>query len=105
MCIRDRYNDYTIVDDVQAKKSILKSLADYFEGKKKLIKLANSSLENNISFALNNFNIRHNNKSGANSDDFINNITDDELLKLYDEIYFLMLIAFRLIEIEVFKKI
>lgn len=94
-----QYNDYTIVNDINEKKAILKYLADYFEGIKPKIKQYNSSLEKNISFALNNFNIRHNNKTGKNANNFIKNISDIDLIKLYDELYFIMLIAFRLIEL------
>lgn len=99
-----QYNDYSIVEDVDAKKSILKSLADYFEGHKKEIKAFNSDLENNISFALNNFNIRHNNITGAKANEFIKNINDKELIVLYDKTYFLMLIAFRLIALKEFEE-
>ena len=99
-----QYNDYSIVEDVDAKKSILKSLADYFEGHKKEIKAFNSDLENNISFALNNFNIRHNNITGAKANEFIKNINDKELIVLYDKTYFLMLIAFGLIALKEFEE-
>ncbi len=99
-----QYNDYSIVENKEAKKAILKSLADYFEGHKKEIKTYNSNLENNISFALNNFNIRHNNITGAKANEFIKNICDKELIVLYDKTYFLMLIAFRIIALKDFEE-
>ena len=58
----------------------------------------------NISFALNNFNIRHNNITGAKANEFIKNINDKELIVLYDKTYFLMLIAFRLIALKEFEE-
>lgn len=90
-----QYNNYSIVNDLDAKKSILIAMADYFEGNK--FKIKNNDLEKNISFALNNFNIRHNNKKGKNENEFIKKISDDDLINLYDEIYFMLLISFRLI--------
>lgn len=90
-----QYNNYSIVNDLDAKKSILISMADYFEGNK--FKIKNNDLEKNISFALNNFNIRHNNKIGKNENEFIKKISDDDLINLYDETYFMLLISFRLI--------
>lgn len=99
-----QYNDYSIVEDKIAKKAILKSLADYFEGHKKEIKAFNSDLENNISFALNNFNIRHNNITGSKANEFMSSVTDKELIMLYDKTYFLMLIAFRLIALKDFEE-
>ncbi|MDO5564969.1 MAG: hypothetical protein Q4F88_07055, partial [Eubacteriales bacterium] len=99
-----QYNDYRIVYDKDAKKDLLKSLADYFEGHKKQIKSFNSDLENNISFALNNFNIRHNNTTGAKANEFVKSISDKELITLYDKTYFLMIIAFRLIALKDFEK-
>ena len=90
-----QYNNYSIVNDLDAKKSILISMADYFEGNK--FKIKNNDLEKNISFALNNFNIRHNNKIGKNENKFIKKISDDDLINLYDETYFMLLISFRLI--------
>ena len=99
-----QYNDYTIVNDIEAKRTILKHLADYFEQQKEEIKKCNTILENNISFALNNFNIRHNNIAGKNENDFMKNINESEAIKLYDKVYFLMLIAFRLIALKEFEK-
>lgn len=99
-----QYNDYSIVEDREAKKAILKSLADYFEGHRKEIKDSNPDLENDISFALNNFDIRHNNITGCNANSFMKNISEKEIIQLYDKTYFLILIAFRLIEVKDFKK-
>lgn len=99
-----QYNDYTIVNDKEAKRTILKHLADYFEQQKEEIKKYNTSLEKNISFALNNFNIRHNNIAGNNQNDFMRNITESETIKLYDKVYFLMLIAFRIAALKDFEK-
>ena len=99
-----QYNDYTIVNDIEAKRTILKHLADYFEQQKEEIKKCNTILENNINFALNNFNIRHNNIAGKNENDFMKNINESEAIKLYDKVYFLMLIAFRLIALKEFEK-
>ena len=98
-----QYNDYRIVKDREAKKAILKSLADYFEGHRKEIKDSNSDLENNISFALNNFDIRHNNITGRYENSFMKNISEKEVIELYDKTYFLMLIAFRLIALKNFE--
>ncbi len=99
-----QYNDYSIVNNVKAKQNILKNLSDYFEGHKKEITSFNSTLANNISFAINNFNIRHNNVKGKNANDFIKTIKDTDLIILYDKTYFLMLIAFRLLALKEFEQ-
>ncbi|MBP3708083.1 MAG: hypothetical protein J6J36_05700 [Clostridia bacterium] len=94
-----KYNDFRIEKDVEAKKDILKKLADYFEGKKNEIKGVNNSLYNDISFALNSFNIRHNNKEGKNAKEYIKNASNDELIELYDCTYEMLLMSFRLVEL------
>lgn len=93
------YNDFRIENDLSAKKDILNSLGQYIEPFRKKIKSANSSLEDYIFFCLNKLHIRHNNKSGKDKINYVSTMKKKELIKWYDKVYDLILIAIRLIEI------
>lgn len=93
------YNDFKIANNLKAKKDILLSLGHYIEPKRKEIKNKNSSLEDYIFLCLNKLNIRHNNKCGKEKNEYVKNMTDDELINWYDKLYDLILIAIRLLEL------
>ena len=61
-------------------------------------------LKNDISFMLNNFDIRHNNRSGKNAKEYIANIPDDELEIWYDKAYQLMISVINLADCQQIKK-
>lgn len=94
-----QYNDFRIVNNLNAKREILLSLGQYIEPLRKDIKNKNSELEDYIFFCLNKLHIRHNNKSGKKSNEYVAIMKDEELIKWYDKVYNLILIAIRLIEL------
>jgi len=94
-----KYNDFRISRDVEAKRDILRKMASYFEPHKSDIEKLNSDLADNISMALNTLNIRHNNLSGKYKIEYTSKLKDKEFIKLYDDLYNWMLVAFRMIEI------
>ena len=76
--------------DLDKKRKILASLGGYVEPTLKSRVLQNSGykqLESDIGFVLNNFNIRHNNKTGAKAQDYIISCSDKELEGWYDKAY------------------
>ena len=100
------YIDFRIEHDINAKKDILNNLGQYIEPLRKKIKEANSSLEDNIFYFLNNLNIRHNNISGKAKIDYVANMSEEQMINWYDKIYNLILIAIRLIEMpKTFKEL
>lgn len=88
------YNHYLLKGDIIRKKSILKALADCFEGKKKQIKSINNSLASEIGCLLNKLNIRHNNVEGEKAEEFTQQLSSEELEEWYDDTYQLLLLAF-----------
>lgn len=68
------YSHYSHKDDIVSKRNILKQLANYVEPKLKKQK------DSNIGFALNNWNVRHNNDNELN-------VTDEQLNEMYDKLY------------------
>ena len=93
------YIDFRIEKDLDAKKEILNNFAQYLEPLRKDIKSANSSLENYIFLCFNNLHIRHNNKIGSKTKDYVTSMGEEELLFWYDKVYNLILIAIRLINL------
>lgn len=87
------YNHYRLKGDIEQKRKILLSFADWFEPVRKEVKSVNSVLESNIGYMLNKMNIRHNNKVGRNASEYVANITPVELEEWYDETYQLLLLA------------
>lgn len=91
-----RYNHRQLAGDVAKKKAILKTLGDYLEGRKKEITQINKSLYDNITGALNNLNIRHNNINPDNKGNYkkvVADMTAEELVNHYDDLYQLILLA------------
>ena len=78
------YNHYSNKGNIAQKKMILKTLGDYIEPK---IKGDKGKLSDTISFLLNNFDIRHNNRAGSNLRNYIVEMTDEDLECWYDKTY------------------
>lgn len=91
-----RYNHRQLAGDIPKKKAILKNMGDHLEGRKIEINSINSSLYNNITGALNNLNIRHNNTNPANKSYYHKAVAEmpvEELEQHYDDLYQLFLLA------------
>lgn len=75
------YLDIQNQDNIQFKKHALKAIADYLEPhKKEFEKLQMCGLYDTFAFAVNNMNIRHNNKSQIN-------LNNSECKEVYDKIF------------------
>lgn len=91
-----RYNHRQLAGDIAKKKAILKTLGDNLEGRKKEISNINSTLYKNITGALNNLNIRHNNTNPENKSYYhraVAEMPQKELEAHYDDLYQLILLA------------
>lgn len=95
-----KYNHRTLQGDIDTKKAILLRLGSELEPKRKQLHDLNSKLEDNLFFALNNLNLRHNNRSkkDKNYKEYVAKMRKDRLEKWYDEVYQMMLLAFLLID-------
>lgn len=95
-----QYNHRNLKGDIETKKTILLSLGSELEPKRKELQSLNKQLSNDIFFALNNLNLRHNNKSkdDKNYKEFVANMPDDILEKWYDELYQMILLAFLILD-------
>lgn len=91
-----KYNDTRIKDNIKEKSVILFNIYKYYEGEKKKIKQNNSKLCNLIDNIYNNSNIRHNNEKGYKENINFTKLEREEILKLYDELYFLIIYALRI---------
>lgn len=95
------YNHHSMKGNMENKKETLLKLANLLEGKRKQLKSINSSLEDDIFYAFNNLNLRHNNKDKTYKEKYKKHIAempDTELEKWYDEVYQMCLLAFLEIE-------
>lgn len=101
------YNHFAMKGHIAEKKQILLSIGNYIEPflrDRKLNIPEYGKLKNDISFMLNNFDIRHNNRSGKNAKEYIANIPDDELEIWYDKAYQLMISVINLADCQQIKK-
>ncbi|MPM78845.1 hypothetical protein SDC9_125860 [bioreactor metagenome] len=87
------YNHYKLKGDLNQKQKILISLGNYIEPilKDRAVKAKYADLFSDVSFLLNNFNIRHNNKAGKNAKEFIITAPDATLELWYDRAYNMIL--------------
>lgn len=97
------YNHHSM--DLNGKKEILLKLANILEPKRKTLKETNKNLENDVFYLLNNFNIRHNNidKGSNNYKRFVEEMSENELVEVYDLLYQMILLAFMELEYDVQK--
>lgn len=92
-----RLYEYNAIDNknnLEKKKEILFYLATITEPITKTYKKKAGDiydLYHILDFALNNFHIRHNNKTGTKKKAYIASLTDEELIKIYDKVYDLIL--------------
>ena len=103
-----RYNHFMLKGDLQTKKEILLALGAELEPKRQQLRETDSVLESDIFFMLNNFNIRHNNKTA--DDKYYRQVVADmdnsTLEHWYDELYQMMLLAYlRLDQVDRSKKV
>ena len=88
--------EYNAIDNRQnaeKKRSILLYLADYTEPITKGYNRAGDigNLYKVLDFALNNCDVRHNNKEGSKKNNFVSELTDEQLVEVYDRIFDLFL--------------
>lgn len=91
------YNHYSMQGQLEAKKTILLQLASILEGKRKELKKADKTLEQDLFYIFNNLNIRHNNTNPEDTGkykSYVAQMPTDELEKWYDETYQMCLLAF-----------
>ena len=84
------YNHFVLKGDLDSKREILVNLGRYLEPllvSRKLQKAGYKQIESDMSFLLNCFHIRHNNKEGSHAQEYIQNISDLDLERWYDKIY------------------
>lgn len=94
------YDHHSMRGNIREKKAIILQLAGVIEGQRKKIHQTNPSLEDDLFFAFNNFNLRHNNCDPVSKKfkPTIAAMDKKELEKWYDETYQMCLLA--LMEIE-----
>jgi len=97
------YNHNGIQGNLEKKKRLLAVIGQYVEPltQKSGLKNEQPGLVGDVTFCLNNLDIRHNNKDGNNAKPFLETISKDSLEELYDGAYRSMLL---LIEIEAHKE-
>lgn len=84
------YNHFALKGDLDGKREILVNLGRYLEPllvSRKLQKNGYKQIESDMSFLLNCFHIRHNNKEGSHAQEYIQKINDPDLENWYDKVY------------------
>ncbi len=97
------YIDFRNENDLEVKKNILYSIAEYLEPLKD--KIPNDDLKNTLFKLFNNVNIRHNNKKGKKKNELAASLTNEEQIEWYDRTFSLALTAIRLLEFKEDKAI
>lgn len=95
------YNHHSMKGNLENKKDTILKLANLLEGKRKQLKSINPSLEDDLFYAFNNLNLRHNNKDKDYKEKYkkyIAYMPDIDLEQWYDEVYQMCLLAFLEIE-------
>lgn len=94
------YNHHSMKGNLENKKDTILKLANLLEGKRKQLKSINPSLEDDLFYAFNNLNLRHNNKDKdyKKYKQYIADMPDNDLEQWYDEVYQMCLLAFLEIE-------
>lgn len=94
-----RYNHFTLKGDLKAKKNILLELGNDFESYRKSLSTYRSDLVSETAELLNNMHIRHNNRTKPNDgsnpsfNQYVCDMSDEELEGWYDEIYQMLLLC------------
>lgn len=87
------YSHHSLKNDLNGKKEILLKFANFIESKKAEAKGSCEKLLDNINYAMNTFNIRHNNidKTSKSYQEAFAKLSDKEQEELYDDTYQLCL--------------
>lgn len=91
------YNHYSLKGDIEEKRKILEKFALKLEPRQREIQELNPTLKNDVFYAFNNLNIRHNNLDKSDIGNFnekFSKFTNNETEKLYDYVYNYCLEAF-----------
>lgn len=91
------YNHYSLKGSIEEKRKILEKFALKLEPRQSEIQELNPTLKNDIFYAFNNLNIRHNNLDKSDTGNFnekFSKFTNNETEKLYDYVYNYCLEAF-----------
>lgn len=86
------YRRFILKGKIDEKREILNLLANEMEGMKTIFKgTTYSNLMDDVQFMLNNLNIRHNNIEGKNKKQYVIGLPDEELERLYDKTFDMIL--------------
>ncbi len=86
------YRRFILKGKIDEKREILNLLANEIEGMKTIFKgTTYSNLMDDVQFMLNNLNIRHNNIEGKNKKQYVIDLPNEELEKLYDKTFDMIL--------------
>ena len=91
------YNHHSLQNNLEGKKEILLKIADELEPQRADLSKLDSSLESNLFYAFNKFNIRHNNCNPKAKTKYVSQfalLSNEEKEELYDWAYNQSLIAF-----------
>lgn len=90
------YNHHAKKGDLEAKRQILLALSDLLEPKRKDLESVDKQFASDLFYALNNFNVRHNNvdPTGTKYKKAVAELSEAELEQWYDEVYQMCLLAF-----------
>lgn len=95
------YNHHLLKGDIEAKKTILKKIADALEPKREALKNADKTIEKDFFYMVNNMNVRHNNCDPADAKNYnekFASLSSEKQEEWYDEIYQEGLMAFLCLE-------
>lgn len=96
-----RYNHYLLKGDIEAKKEILRKIADALEPRRRELENVNKSLASDFFLMVNKMNIRHNNCAASDKAKYVEafaKMTKKQKENWYDEIYQQGLMAFLTLE-------
>lgn len=96
-----RYNHYLLKGDIEAKKEILRKIADALEPRRRELESVNKSLASDFFLLVNKMNIRHNNCDASDKAKYVEafaKMTKKQKENWYDEIYQQGLMAFLTLE-------
>ena len=97
------YNHHLLKGNIEAKKVILKKLADALEPRRAELKAINKTVESDFFYMVNTMNVRHNNCDPKDPGKYVQKfavLTPGEQEKWYDDIYQQGLVAYMLLEQE-----
>lgn len=90
------YNRINLKGDILRKREILQTFCRIFESKRSELLKINKTLESNLGFIINTFDIRHNNsdEGSKSKKEYVSKLSSARLEKIYDMTYDLFLQAF-----------